>query len=64
MGESMRAEQYSQVKQKLKNGMPLALDAIGLMLLSGSAMMWHIVAGTAAAGISCFYLNRRIFGGR
>lgn len=34
------------------------------MLLSGSVMMWSIMAGTAALGLSVFYMNHRIYGGR
>jgi hypothetical protein len=44
--------------------MPFVLDGTGAMLLSGSAMMWNIVAGTAALGLSVFYMNHRIFGSR
>ena len=60
----MTKEQQRRLTDRVNTGMPVALDAIGLMLLSGSAMMWHVIAGTAAAGISCLYLNRRIFGGQ
>lgn len=61
----MVTKQYrAWLGQQMNKSMPVALDAIGLMLLSSSAMMWDIIAGTAAAGISCFYLNRRIYGGR
>lgn len=47
--------------QGLNKSMPVVLDASGLMLLSGSAMMWHLIAGTAAAGVSCLVLNARHF---
>lgn len=60
----MLKEQRARLAEKLNTSMPVMLDATGLMLLSGSAMMWHTIAGTAAAGLSCFYLNRRVYGGR
>lgn len=50
--------------QSLNRFMPVALDVTGLMLLSGSAMMWNLIAGTAVAGISCFVLNWRCYGGK
>lgn len=50
--------------QGLNKSMPVVLDACGLMLLSGSAMMWHLIAGTAAAGVSCLVLNGRHFSRR
>lgn len=43
----------------LNRAMPVMLDTSGIMLLSGSAMMWNVIAGTAAAGIGCFVLNKR-----
>lgn len=48
--------------QGLNRAMPVALDTAGIMLLSGSAMMWNVIAGTAAAGIGCFFLNWRCYG--
>ncbi|WP_281364758.1 hypothetical protein [Streptomyces typhae] len=42
--------------------MPVLLDTSGIILLSGSAMMIHMAAGVAAAGIGCLVLNWRIYG--
>ncbi|MGV9756936.1 hypothetical protein ACWDUC_14110 [Streptomyces tricolor] len=41
---------------------PILLDTAGIILLSGSAMVWNLIAGLAAAGIGCFVLNWRWFG--
>jgi hypothetical protein len=41
---------------------PNLLDTAGIILLSSSAMVWHLIAGLAAAGIGCFVLNWRWFG--
>ncbi|NUS26944.1 MAG: hypothetical protein HOV92_22330 [Streptomyces sp.] len=49
---------------KVNGAMPVVLDAAGAMLLSGSAMMLNVVAGVAAAGLSVFYINHRIYGRR
>lgn len=48
----------------MNEAMPVVLDATGAMLLSGSAMLLHVVAGVAALGLSVFYINHRIYGGR
>jgi hypothetical protein len=44
--------------------MPYVLDGTGAMLLSGSVMLMSLVAGIAALGVSVFYMNWRIYGGR
>jgi hypothetical protein len=44
--------------------MPFVLDAMGAILLSVSVMMISVVAGIAALGLSTFYMNHRIYGGR
>lgn len=51
-------------RQKLNAVMPVALDATGVMLLSGSAMMWNLIAGTAALGVGILALNRVHYGDR
>jgi hypothetical protein len=44
---------------------PILLDTAGIILLSGSAMLWWgVAAGLAAAGAGCFVLNYRIHEGR
>ncbi|GHH30222.1 hypothetical protein Srubr_02700 [Streptomyces rubradiris] len=44
---------------------PFLLDTAGIILLSGSAMVWlGLAAGMATAGIGCFVLNFRIHEGR
>lgn len=48
--------------QALNRSMPVALDVTGVMLLSGSAMLWNLIAGLAVAGIGCFLLNWRFYG--
>lgn len=48
----------------MNRAMPVVLDATGAMLLSGSAMMLNQIAGVAAAGLSVFYINHRIYGRR
>jgi len=50
--------------QGLNRAMPVLLDTSGIMLLSGSAMMWNLIAGLATAGVGCFVLNWRCYGGR
>lgn len=50
--------------QRLNRAMPVVLDTSGIMLLSGSAMMWNLIAGTAALGLGCFVLNRVHYGGK
>lgn len=43
---------------------PFLLDTAGIILLSGSAMLWWgLAAGLAAAGVGCFVLNFRIHEG-
>jgi len=48
--------------QGLKNSMPVLLDTTGIILLSGSAMLWNTMAGLAAAGVGCLVLNHRVHG--
>lgn len=48
--------------QKLNRAMPVILDTSGIMLLSGSAMMWNLIAGTAALGVGLLVLNRVHYG--
>ena len=55
---------FRRLGQKLNTAMPVVLDATGAMLLSGSAMLVHVVAGVAALGLSVFYINNRIYGSR
>lgn len=49
--------------QGLNRAMPVVLDAAGVILLSGSAMMLSVVAGVAALGVGCLVLNWRYYGG-
>jgi hypothetical protein len=48
----------------MNTAMPYVMDGTGAMLLSGSAMMWSIVAGTAALGLSVLYMSHRLFKSR
>lgn len=48
--------------QAVNRSMPVLLDMTGIILLSGAAMVWHLIAGLVAAGIGCFVLNWRIYG--
>lgn len=50
--------------QGLNRAMPVVLDATGIMLLSGSAMLINVAAGVAATGIGCLVLNWRFYSGR
>lgn len=47
----------------LNRSMPVLLDMTGIILLSGAAMLWHLIAGLVAAGLGCFVLNWRVYGG-
>ncbi|MFJ6066571.1 hypothetical protein ACIQHU_26445 [Streptomyces tendae] len=47
--------------QAVNRSMPVLLDMTGIILLSGAAMVWHLIAGLVAAGIGCFVLNWRIY---
>ncbi|OXS35391.1 hypothetical protein CHR28_10310 [Streptomyces sp. XY006] len=49
--------------QALNKSMPILLDMTGIILLSGAAMVWHLIAGLVAAGVGCFVLNWRVYGG-
>lgn len=57
----MTKEQQRRLKLRMNTAMPYVLDGTGAMLLSGSAMMWSIVAGTAALGLSVLYMSHRLF---
>lgn len=48
--------------QGLNRAMPVLLDTSGIMLLSGSAMMWNLIAGTATLGVGLLILNRVHYG--
>jgi hypothetical protein len=50
--------------QKLNKSMPVLLDMTGIILLSGAAMLWHLIAGLVAAGLGCWLLNWRVYGGK
>ena len=60
----MTKQHLRRLKQQMNKAMPYVLDGTGAMLLSGSVMMLSIVAGVAALGLSTFYMNWRIYGGR
>lgn len=60
----MTKEQLRRLTRQMNTAMPYVLDATGVMLLSGSVMMLSVVAGVAALGLSVFYMNHRIYGGR
>jgi len=60
----MTKQRNGRVWRRASEAMPVVLDATGAMLLSGSAMLVHVVAGVAALGLSVFYINHRIYGGR
>lgn len=47
----------------VNRSMPILLDMTGIILLSGAAMVWHLIAGLVAAGLGCFVLNWRVYGG-
>lgn len=47
--------------QAVNRSMPILLDMTGIILLSGAAMVWHLIAGLVAAGLGCFVLNWRIY---
>lgn len=50
--------------QGLNKAMPVVLDTAGIMLLSGSAMMFFgMAAGVAAVGVGCLVLNWRFYSG-
>lgn len=48
--------------QAVNRSMPVLLDMTGIILLSGAAMVWHLIAGLVAAGIGCFVFNWRVYG--
>lgn len=58
-----RNEQYRRWAQLWRKLAPILLDTAGIILLSGSAMLWlGLAAGAASLGIGCFVLNWRIHG--
>jgi hypothetical protein len=49
--------------QGLNRAMPVVLDTAGIMLLSGSAILFFgMAAGLAALGVGCLALNWRFYG--
>lgn len=63
-GAIVTKEHRRRLGQRINAAMPYALDATGAMLLSGSVMLMSLVVGIAALGVSTFYMNWRIYGGR
>jgi hypothetical protein len=57
-----RNERFRRLLLLSRKLAPILLDTAGIILLSGSAMVWNLIAGLAAAGIGCFVLNWRWFG--
>ena len=50
--------------QSLNKAMPVLLDTAGIMLLSGSAILFFgVAAGLAALGVGCIVLNWRFYSG-
>lgn len=62
MAVTMKKVPVRRWLQGVNRAMPVALDTTGIILLSGSAMLWDLTAGVAAAGIGCFFLNWRWYG--
>ena len=63
---NVRAQVKARVRrwmQAVNKSMPILLDMTGIILLSGAAMVWHLIAGLVAAGVGCFVLNWRVYGG-
>lgn len=54
----------SRWASNLNRAMPAALDTTGIILLSSAAMIYHVIAGLAAAGIGCLALNWRFYSGK
>jgi len=49
--------------QGLNRAMPVVLDTSGVILLSGSAILFFgVAAGVAALGVGCLVLNWRFYG--
>jgi hypothetical protein len=64
--KNVKAQVRARVRrwmQGLNKAMPVLLDMTGIILLSGAAMVWHLIAGLVAAGLGCFVLNWRVYGG-
>lgn len=64
--KSVKAQARARVRrwlQALNKSMPVLLDMTGIILLSGAAMVWHLIAGLVALGLGCFVLNWRVYGG-
>lgn len=50
--------------QGFNRAMPVALDTAGIILLSGSAMLFFgVAAGVAASGVGCLVLSWRFYSG-
>ena len=50
--------------QGLNRAMPVVLDTSGVILLSGSAILFFgVAAGVAALGVGCLVLNWRFYSG-
>ncbi|CAM5622581.1 putative protein OS=Streptomyces aurantiogriseus OX=66870 GN=GCM10010251_92740 PE=4 SV=1 [Streptomyces aurantiogriseus] len=50
--------------QGLNRAMPVVLDTVGVILLSGSAILaFGLAAGVAALGVGCIVLNWRFYSG-
>lgn len=49
--------------QGVNRAMPVVLDTSGVILLSGSAILFFgVAAGVAAFGVGCLVLNWRFYG--
>ena len=49
---------------RLNKAMPVLLDTTGIILLSGSSMLFFgVAAGVATLGVGCLVLNWRFYGG-
>jgi hypothetical protein len=63
MAVTMRKVPVRRWIQGLNKAMPVLLDTTGIILLSGSAMLLDVAAGTAALGVGVLVLNWRFYGG-
>jgi fibrillarin-like rRNA methylase len=58
-----RNDRYRRWTPLLWKVAPILLDTAGIILLSGSAMLWWgLAAGVASLGLGCFVLNWRVHG--
>lgn len=62
--QTVSKERRRRLTAVVNRAMPVVLDATGVILLSGSAMMWNLIAGTAALGVGVLTLNRVHYGDR